>query len=568
MPGLNLVYNSEIYDVAYTSSDGNPSAVQTLEFSATGGGWNYGYDYSLVPETMDASGVYGACETGYSGPFYYKLSLVTPDGSHHTLLNASYPITGYPGYFATSYNGWGVCYTGTTPPGINATYYTADGSYLRLTMQSSGYWTLDFPDGKQVTGQGLHSTTIADANGNQISIQHSVDCSGVPFCMGPGAGPTTTLTDFLGRAISITHFLEGSNAGSYDQVTYPAADGSDSLTVTVNLEKVSCSGYYGDGTQGFGPVSTIAVSSLQLPTVTLPNGSQYTPTYSFEYNAAPSGGQGWGEMSTMQLPSQATVSYHYRLDGGLDRGAFGQNPNITENPILSKSVSYANSLLSGTENWSYDYHEADGTCSSGGSSGMVYCGTVVTDPQNGQTEYDYIPNWVGAPLVPAPNAGLVYRVVYPDGSMDETKWGHNSVTNSGYYNPVNPYAALKVHSVPGSIVEAAAQSFSDDGNGNTTGEVDYDWTNHTNVTYDSDGKTITGITGSCRTEGYDLQLSSWVRMFIQPGDRPALESSFQHLFGWRRYGFWRHVRIRQFNAGESDQRIALGFDEGREPVEL
>jgi hypothetical protein len=56
------------------------------------------------------------------------------------------------------------------------TYFTTDGSYLKLEIYADGSdwqkqnWYLYFPDGRRVVGRGDQVEALYDANGNAIRV--------------------------------------------------------------------------------------------------------------------------------------------------------------------------------------------------------------------------------------------------------------------------------------------------------------------------------------------------------------------------------------------------------------
>ena len=85
--GVNLTYNSAIYDTTGVVNTAIPSGFPVVEQrlkQSEHGGWQLGYQYGLEYETRASSG--GVCNTA-NQPVYkvHKMSLRTPDGSLHTL---------------------------------------------------------------------------------------------------------------------------------------------------------------------------------------------------------------------------------------------------------------------------------------------------------------------------------------------------------------------------------------------------------------------------------------------------------------------------------------------------
>jgi hypothetical protein len=201
--GLPLVYNSNIWNVVQVGLPGGTCAIP----SETGGGiycnyltpsgnggWQYGNEYGL------SLAVNMAYENGLTQPNcqgagvpdtykYYQLSAVLPDGSHHLLyLNGALDDSGN-GYYQELPGATPACKALSTLTGPYYTYFTADGTYLKVVIAASAgnlcaapsvpdpcwtsyTWTMYFPDGTQVIGQASQAASILDRNGNKVLISN------------------------------------------------------------------------------------------------------------------------------------------------------------------------------------------------------------------------------------------------------------------------------------------------------------------------------------------------------------------------------------------------------------
>jgi hypothetical protein len=193
--GFNLTYNSQIYDIqrdpGVSQITGLPTTFQHLRPSQQGGGWQYGYMYSLSLDILPGLGT--NCNGTPDLRKIYRLSVISPDGSHHTLH--LYPDTprSPAGPSLLDNNGDGyyeVDPSGHTPlcpsppdssgnPVGDLTYYTTDGSYLKVVVSQSAdvnwtnhQWTIYFPDGSTATGFGAQMMQRTDRNNNSISVQN------------------------------------------------------------------------------------------------------------------------------------------------------------------------------------------------------------------------------------------------------------------------------------------------------------------------------------------------------------------------------------------------------------
>jgi hypothetical protein len=239
---INLLYNSKIYN-SHTEwirddgrncqyGSGEPAPVICPYYQETklgftnDGGWNYSTAYwlELVDRNMEGSlnpnmhcTEQGVVADGYMPMTYiYKLKIHFPDGSVHELR--PYGYTDLNGedeqrdYFNIRPDGWVEdCYQGghwSTASVI--TYYSTDGTYLRLDFQPhhDGWWndpwTLYLPDGMRVTsGSATEGQRIYDRNNNYVERTNVTNYQGTGH-------EGLMLADQLGRNVAIEY---GSAAG-------------------------------------------------------------------------------------------------------------------------------------------------------------------------------------------------------------------------------------------------------------------------------------------------------------------------------------------------------------------
>jgi len=412
------------------------------------------------------------CGTGYTDANIkiFKLSIISPDGSHHALHLYPYTPSNPSGY--SYWDSSGDAYyaidpagnisvpgCGISPPAAgNLTYYTSDGSYLKVVMSQAGgtwwtnhQWTIYFPDGSTATGFGSQTTALSDHNSNSITVVSTINPT-------YGSPATTTLSDSLGRSILI-QYNPAAGVSSYDTITqtgYPEGGVSHTLTWTViwgyttlygGTQMYTCS-LAGDmcSASGYG---TRVVTSIALPTPE--DNSSQTFTFAYDEN------DGWGELNGVLLPSGAGVFYQYSEHGQykLTVGSI-----LTENPVSQKQLEWTDDADSAqrTETWSYTI----GTVNS-----------WITNPDGGTvTNYFYDPHIPSNPL-----AGLVTKTVQPDFSTVEKTWWNNRPIGSQGIDPANPYVSWEVRSVAsgGSPAQASAKHYVYDRNGNQTTLSEYDW---------------------------------------------------------------------------------------------
>jgi hypothetical protein len=191
-------------------------------------------------------------------------------------------------------------------------------------------------------------------------------------------------------------------------------------------------------------------------------------SYTFAYNAPdtdpyPNYSYGWGEISSITLPSGAQAEYDWTWDGS----ALAQGPMVSwvlqaavTRKDLTYTADYDGSSTPITDTWTY-------------SAPMNY-GTVmtITGPDGGITR-NYSANT-------GPFARQSYKTENPDGSMVERIWQQNiPYQNPAMNSGVNSFVKTEFTSIKnssGSFVLTAIKDYKYDKNGNVTEVKDYDWT--------------------------------------------------------------------------------------------
>lgn len=206
-PAVYLLYSSKLFDTRVRMCLGQSCTftyIQTDLVPSTFGGWTYGTNYFVLTTNRATNYVDGAPPPW--NQYKYKTEIFFPDGSSHQLRPSNQAPTDE--YYLVSPGS-----TGTT-----RTYYTTDGSYIRVEFSTDGAsWTIYFPDGSTVNynnSTGVQTTT--DGNGNFYTTQNVTLQNG---------NPATVITDQLNRKITIEkpasgpHYVRVNGFGGTELVT-------------------------------------------------------------------------------------------------------------------------------------------------------------------------------------------------------------------------------------------------------------------------------------------------------------------------------------------------------------
>jgi RHS repeat-associated protein len=482
---LNLHYDSKLYDSRTQYYEdwehpvfGQPQVViRNMLTTSDQGGWHYGtgYELQLIDRMSqyppEIAPQYPATETIR----HYKVRVAFPDGSVHEFLPRGFGSPMDEGYYDIRPDGWRSQFNGSYVADVpyltnTLTYYTFDGTYIKLEVQhdSDGNWwnnpwTLYFPDGTKVTNLG---TRITDRNGNYV------EWSNVTY----NGHPATQLIDQLGRKIIIEN--QGFSGG--DVIHVPGV-GSADLTYQVHWKSIQVFKTYSTDDpgkydeNGYPSMLTyqFVVSQIDLPAAT--GGLQYV----FGYNAADTGSSpcctpsyGWGELSSVTLPTGAQAQYQYQLDGQNGPGFGYVWTDVLNNHVTRKSLTfqqqYDGNSTPVTETWNYDI-------SIGIATFVMPDGGVVTQ--------------LGQPT---------YRTDNADGSISEKIWQANRpqgfpssyapdpATGIDAYDPqrANQYVKtefISIRDASGTLSKTAIKDYNYDKNGNVTTVREYDWVDYSSV---------------------------------------------------------------------------------------
>jgi RHS repeat-associated protein len=488
--GINLLYNSKLYDLRtrIVSSVGEQREIFNVQESVEGG-WRYALRYELQVLTsgyQPPTGNQGSTITcqDYHRVYYYKVKLALPDGSLHELRLHGYGEEN--GFYAYKPDGTTTGYCASPPP-LNGdlTYYTTDGTFLKLIVRhdadqdwENNPWTLYLPDGSRVTG-GNAPQRIYDRNNNYIEIQDITYNN----------HPATRLVDQFNRCVLIEY---GSDTDE-DSIHVQGFGGE--LVTRVKWKEIHVNKTYlgansfgeavGQSYTGHLPVWSIfrVVDRITLPA------QAGNLSYTFEYNAPdiedwnrniPS--QGWGEISSIILPTGARANYQYQLDGS-NSSSYPIADTVIKNAPTRKDLvyrqEYDNSSTPVTESWLYSINQNTGV-------------SEITAPDGGVTRESYnlaSPGW---------QAGLSYRTEKPDGTVIEREWQPNIPYGlTGYPSIGNAYVKkefISIRNAAGNPVKTAIKDFNYDKNGNVTRVAEYDWVDYSSV-HDGGGNPAWNVSG-------------------------------------------------------------------------
>ncbi len=461
------MYNSQIWDVEpwLLTSGLDPygndvyELRHTLQMSSQGG-WRYGFEYGLELEHKhDITGGVD-CSSDYFAHFAYKMRVHFPDGSSRLLrlVNGEDAVgdNAGDGFYAYGPDGGrGPCYTRGSDIRGDMRYVTTDGTYAHVTLHrgSGGYWTqrrwtIHFNDGRRVEGRRDRTERLVDRNGNAIEVLRST-------CAHEGSSrPCTRLRDDLGREMRIVQL-----SGGREIVTAPG-HGGGLLEWRIERGTVDMSG--GTYACGSGP-SCAADDAGTIDKIKLPQlAGRQRLEYVFEYHRPASG---FGELKKIDFPAPpgaaggaGSVRYAYKYRR--HKAGF----TLLENPVTSKTLTYREPLtgteLSETWRYAVDVNNV----------------TTVTAPDGGALKtYFHENKGVAANSVDAWQAGLVWKMVQPNGNKVERYWARNQA----YASPAihasdagNPYVRAEYRTL-GALT--AAKLWRRDKNGNLWMAAEYDF---------------------------------------------------------------------------------------------
>lgn len=461
---LRLRYNSKLWDgkgdMAQLPDRPDQKVAVTWLVNSKEGGWRYNIprNYSWSLDNRNSHGrVYPESDPRHS--HIWKLKVSFPDGSVREFRPYGYDDAWDDGYF-------------NVQPAAGMSYFSVDGTYLRLDIGQNGNWTLFFPDGSRVESIGGGGQRTYDRNGNFNELQ-SVDN------YNNTGHKATIVADQLGRSIVIEY-------GTNEDYIHSKGFNGTSIMTTVKWSSTYVTKTYRAGNHNQYDVNWTDRIVPTVSQIILPSQLGGNLKYTFGYNGSPTSGTGtvsagWGELNSITLPSGAKADYQYFMDN--KSGAGIQADRVLENSPTRKDLNYTleydnTSTPAPTEIWRYDIKED---------------WAQIISPDGGVTT-----EWFHS----VPTKGRVYKTQRPDGTVIERIWKENRPYQpSGVTLPndivVNPYVEKEFISIPdaiGTLVKTSIKDYTYDKNGNIKMVKEYDWIAYSSVPRDSNGKPI-GLPG-------------------------------------------------------------------------
>lgn len=494
-------YNSKLWDVLRVQQEPvqAPWMPYVVDSPSASGGWTIGGTYSIVFRNAndDFSRVQYSLVSGLSqGEIdllnnyqYWKVLLITPDGSEHELRPLDYsPYPGSQDFLRGYYN--------TIPSGSPMRYYSLDGSFLYAKISSNVDWTVYMPDGTRIIQTPDGVQRLQDTNGNKIKI--FTDVNGTHY-----QDEQTT-----NREIRVVYDPAANSGQGRYRVFYPTVTGIEHY-IDVNMGTTIVQGKTYPVTDFDQVGETLCQKTAWLYTelqvvrdIVFPQTEPgQTRKFVFSYNSdttenvttnvnwscgnyenyTRAASIGWGELSRVITPpgtiqTAAYTDYSYELDSSHD--LLFSTDDLANTGVSQKKL-YHDGI---SDTWTY---------------GIGATGSSVTSPDgNNVTEARYCATF-GVPGCSTDKAGLAYRVTRPF-VMTEKHWinlafaGGDNIGPGGLlpFNPVVDYEYTTLLDANNNPLKMSARKFQYDFNGNVTQVIDYDWFDPALVSRDAQGVPI------------------------------------------------------------------------------
>ena len=511
--GMTLIYNSAIYDAPIDPTS-STQATMTYIPSAHGGGWSFGYKYTLWAQPripLSTTVMQGVCGllTSAEKQYWYKNFIQTPDGSNHILyLVSATPATNDPnpmadpsatGFLSTDFAGFGNpsgCVSSQQQYIGTLVFATVDNTAIRVEVQTNpggAYppWVAYFPDGSQVSGpvettyggpswygDDSPASQIKDRNGNILTI--SATCK-------PNTQCQDTIQDSYGREVAIEYVSSGLIGNGWtDTITSTGPNGT--LTTSVNS---AINNYYGinyecvttvNGYQSGSTACPLNEFLWQVTSIEMPATADLKAT-TFAFAYGPANG-GFGELHQVQKcvgvsltscsPYQWQTNYTYAFDASPTT----RPPGATINPITSKTLRYtenlAGTLTSQSETTNYSIYYPSNAYQING--GISFTSNTITDPDDGVTHLSLVSLCQNATVARDSCSPVVNKTVRPDGSRTEVAWAWNTSLPGDVPAGTlfNLYPQWTLDTDAANLYSKGSQTI-EDPNGNTTNLMQYNW---------------------------------------------------------------------------------------------
>ncbi len=496
--GLFIKYNSKLWKKITETVTGQNGQTSLQSFLANNSesGWKYGdfYNLRVINRNDGLDQAAAACNGGVANPdatHLWRTQIEFPDGSVREFRPVGYSIA--PGVTGNFYNvqpnGYisyfiNACVIGSSQdPNPYRTYYSADGSFMRLIVYNNMDWELYMTDGSKVTQTAANGQKVYDRNGNYIQW------GAVTL---PGGQTANGWIDQFGR-----YTVKRYNTPTED-IVYQMGFNGQLLETKIRwkyisvirqymTECVNCSGSgggQGRGGDGGGPTSQTLVAYLRVvDNILTPQGLTYTFDYWGHNGQVTFNGSnystGWGEVKSFITPSTAHTDY-----------TFGNPTSINTTP--TQVIAASGRLFE--KNLFYN-DEYDGTTTARQAKWIYATDITTSSVQNpdgtvtNQYFYD-IEN-------DDEKGGYVYKETSNSGAVSEKLWNFNNNPNPDLSREINPYVKAEFNTIPDSLGNpslTAIKEFSYDKNGNVTQVKEYDWVLYSSIPRNGSGQ-VTGLPG-------------------------------------------------------------------------
>ena len=569
---LSLNYNSKLWDLSeryQEDLEAGPNEppvklVHKLVRNFANPGWAYSYQYQIVVEDRydhafetlsgnapcSQSSDMAEMEREQGHWYRFKVWVVFPDGSARLFRPAG--EADYSGYeddyfqihptgwkrlpYSEGFNGANKRHGYRAPAsGAVTTYYSVDGSYLRLDFEADevpylpadvecgqvsaettwtageirnwqdNRWTLTFPDGRRVSGTGLMADEMTGRDWEQLEEDDPND-NRTTITIGryltDGGDPIDEIRDEVDRTIVVER---GSGPAGTDRVRWQGRGGSE-LTWTVHRSETKVWREYDADPDVNNQVKDFVCERLKMVDWIQPPaelGGSASRRWEFAYNGnspttpcsrdqtspfkPPSNpSTGLGELATVTLPSGASASYRYAQNIRDTSDTDGSGAELGEATMLSARAGTNSAIVRKVvrhdnlaETWDYS---VQGTPPGGNS--RQWDQSLITASDGGRIRETY--NLDGMlekveRLKVISGTETVQEVV-------ERYWAYNipAGIDSGSVATLraNPYVKAQYRTAvtgTGTLSKAAVTTFAYDQNGNLTQRDEYDWVDYDDV---------------------------------------------------------------------------------------